>query len=372
MDTSFTSGDLARLGNAWANTSSVSRGTALSKSRASMSAPVIRTRRRSDIIPSRPNKRIFAKMSQEVVQPSLRRTLAKNIKGIGFIMPGNPFADRPRVLKHEFAFDMASAIGVRTVCCTVWRHGNSNYIDEDVNVLSPALMSGTRTIDGVDLFTAIRKAGEGPYDELIPPTTLYSSTSLWDLEAASWNANGMKVFVDSSASAPGPVPVPLPVGYVAPLPNNVNPVVSSLQCYRDYIPQTDHTKGTPFPNVDHAPLSYGAQLQSRPPFMVNLGAGSVVFNCQNKLPTNSEIEFVVYQIRDIQKNYSIDSFSGWIENQCLYSSQSSIARTQGPKLTSEVTGSGGKPIGEYDSLNNPNYKYLAVYPKYQSEPSPLI
>lgn len=375
MDDSFLSGSRAEFRDPstgyWLPKHKLNQSTISSLSRASRmsSGGTMQSRRGSDLIPSRPTKRLFTRSSQENVQPAIKRVLSKNIKGVGFVKPGDPFANKPQVLKHEFAFDMASLLGLRSVCATFWRHGYSDYLDEDINILSPALMTINRTVDSVDISTGIRNATPSPsipYDEQNPPFSLYSSTSLWDLEIASWNANGMKLLLPS-ASTPGPAPNP------NAMPNQAVPVVSSLIVYRDYIGQADHIRGTPFPNANQAPVAYGSPADSqRAPFMVNLGSGSVSFNCQNKLPTNAEVEFVVYQIRDVQTNFSDDATQGFLEYQCLYSSETSMARTLGPKLTHEVSGSGGKPIAEYDCVNNPNYKLLAVYPKYQQGPSPLI
>jgi len=329
----------------------------------SMAGPILKKRRKTDLISSAPSKRQApAFTSQALVQPTLRCSLSKGIKGIGYLTPGDPLDIKPRVLAHDFAFDLAAPLGQRACTFTMWRHGFGGYADSNDGILSPALCDSDRTYDGVDVYTAIRDGTEFgtslPYDATDYPSVLKASTSLWDLELASWNSNGSKLLYDVGTNSSS-----LPLSGAAP-------TFSTMLQFTNYLPSVDHNNGTPFPSAIANPAYTN---QSRPPFMVNLGPGTISFACQNKVPTSAEIEFVVFQIRDVQSTaLYAGTGKNFIEDHIDYSNLTSQARLNGPQLTTQSSGSGGKVYTAYDNVNDPDYKFLGVYPKYAKLRSPLI
>jgi len=297
-----------------------------------------------DQLPQAPPKRFRTSLGSFIrKQPHLSIALERPIKGIGYVKPGNPLANRPRVLKNQFAFDVIADIGKREFARTMWRHGKSGYSDTAVDVLSPALRGTARTVDGVSISTPVRR-GHYSSDDV-----LYSANSLWDLETASWNANGFKLVSDMGPNIDA---LPSTSGILT---------VQSLGVYPDFKPAVDHNKGTPFFDTT---TTNNYATQQRPPFMVNLGKGSINMQLQNRLPTDAVIEIVVFQCRE-QLNSEGTTYFHMIEN---YSTSTTALKRKGLVLGDTL---GGQAKATTDPLLDPLHKFLSYYPKYSNRPPPF-
>lgn len=294
-----------------------------------------------DHISSLPPKRTGTIVTAAAAQPTSFVKLHKTIRGPGYIPVGSPFQNIARTLKHDFAFDLSAAIGKRDYTGISVRHSRSGYTDANNFVLSPAFGSSARNFEGVSCSSVVRDGSA---------TDLLVSTSLFDLELASWNANALKFLSDTGiATATGAV------------------AIGSLSVYNDCLPSADHNKFTPFPNTIHT-LGTDTDVK-RPPFLVHLGSGSITFNCQNRLPTDCEVEWVVYQHRDEQMIDKTDHLQSQI---ITYSNTCYTNKLKGPRLTTESTGSGGVDYVNDDCLFNPDYKLLGYWPRYASARPPCV
>jgi len=299
-------------------------------------APVMRS---SDSLPSNPPKRFKSSVGQAVPkQPHLSMVLSKDVKGLGYCKPGNPLANKPRVMKNQFAFDIVAALGKREFARTLWRHGASGYVDTDAAILSPA-KSAARTYDNISVSTAIRKA------HFSDDETLYSAISLWDLEAASWNANGFKLIQDSAQHT-----------------TTGAPTQNAVSMYADYKPTADHQKVTPFPKT--ADTVHGNQ--QRPPFLVNLGKGSINVQAQNRLCTDAVVEIVVFQMREHEITSTLFSWFHDIED---YVKSTTTAKRKGPLFGDQL---GGQTKAATDPLIDPLHKFMTYYPKYADKRPPFV